>query len=347
MTEFQVHLVGSIPFQNAGEVFDRVSEALGPSLVRIPDGETGERLTWIAWLERVFIANPNLEDAQDSYTHYARTEPIVNRYKFKEGVSPDDVVFDLPQGQFAIDSYHEFARKKYAGVIPADCRFLVAIAHPISVVERFTVAEQQDAIEARYTEALQGEVRKITDAIPHDQLSIQWDVASAVFRTLQNAEPCRFGDTKDEMFEKFARHLVDVGNPIAPDVELIYHLCYGSAGNRHSVEPVDTADMVEIANRLSSDVTRAIALFHMPVPWERDDEAYFEPLRNLTLRPETGLSLGLVHMRDGVEGTRRRIATAKKYVDDFLIAGECGFGRYQPEQLPELLRVHAETAGLH
>jgi hypothetical protein len=31
-----------------------VSAALGPHLKSIPDGETGERLDWITWLEPVF-----------------------------------------------------------------------------------------------------------------------------------------------------------------------------------------------------------------------------------------------------------------------------------------------------
>ena len=46
------------------------------------------------------------------------------------------------------------------------------------------------------------------------------------------------------------------------------------------------------------------------------------------------VALGLVHYTDGVVGTRRRIATAGKYLDDFLIATECGFGRRPPETVP-------------
>jgi hypothetical protein len=48
----------------------------------------------------------------------------------------------------------------------------------------------------------------------------------------------------------------------------------------------------------------------MPVLRNRNDDAYFAPLRRLTPHPETELYLGLVHFTDGVEGTRRRIATA-------------------------------------
>jgi hypothetical protein len=93
-------------------------------------------------------------------------------------------------------------------------------------------------------------------------------------------------------------------------------------------------------------VKRSIDLIHMPVPRDRTDDAYFAPLQRLALRPETELCLGLVHYTDGVDGTKQRQATAKKYVGDFSIATECGFGRRDPRTIPELLRIHAAVADL-
>jgi hypothetical protein len=84
----------------------------------------------------------------------------------------------------------------------------------------------------------------------------------------------------------------------------------------------------------------------MPVPRNRSDGAYFEPLRRLELMPQTELCLGLVHYTDGVEGSKRRLSTAKRYVSDFAIATECGFGRRDPATIPELLRIHADVADL-
>ena len=84
----------------------------------------------------------------------------------------------------------------------------------------------------------------------------------------------------------------------------------------------------------------------MPVPRNRSDAAYFEPLRRLELRPETELCLGLVHHTDGVEGTKKRLATAKRYAANFSIGTECGFGRRDPRTIPELLRIHAAVADM-
>jgi hypothetical protein len=58
------------------------------------------------------------------------------------------------------------------------------------------------------------------------------------------------------------------------------------------------------------------------------------------------LCLGLVHYTDGVEGTKRRLETAKRHVSRFSIATECGFGRRDPGTIPELLRIHATVADL-
>ena len=105
-------------------------------------------------------------------------------------------------------------------------------------------------------------------------------------------------------------------------------------------------DMVEFANRVSRQIKRPIQLIHMPVPRNRDDDAYFLPLRKLKLRPETELCLGLVHYTDGLEGTKRRLATARRYAQGFSVGTECGFGRRDPKTIPELLRIHAQVAAL-
>ncbi len=68
--------------------------------------------------------------------------------------------------------------------------------------------------------------------------------------------------------------------------------------------------------------------------------------RGLRCGRKRELCLGLVHYTDGVDGSRRRLATAKKFAGDFSIATECGFGRRDPATIPELLRIHAAVADL-
>jgi hypothetical protein len=146
------------------------------------------------------------------------------------------------------------------------------------------------------------------------------------------------------MQETFANILVELGNRVPSDIDLLYHLCYGDSGHKHVVEPTDMNDMVEFANRLAQRIKRPVQLIHMPVPRNRADDAYFAPLKQLKLRPETELCLGLVHHTDGVDGTRRRLETAKRHVQNFAIGTECGFGRRDPATIPELLHIHAAVA---
>ena len=146
------------------------------------------------------------------------------------------------------------------------------------------------------------------------------------------------------MQETFGNIVVDLGNHVPADVDLLYHLCYGDSNHRHVVEPTDTADMVEFTNLISRNIKRPVQIVHMPVPRDRFDDAYFEPLQRLALRPETELCLGLVHYTDGVEGTKRRIATAQRHMPRFSIATECGFGRRDPATIPKLLLIHAVVA---
>jgi len=342
MPAYDVHLVGSIPLANATEVFETVARVLGPKAPRIPDGETGARTEWMGWLEPFFATHPLFENTGESmfrgYTSY--------RYRVRAGVPLESVRFDnLSHGEIAIASYREFARLKAAGTIPAGTRFLFPIAHPITPIWRFIADEQRDVVGPRYQEALFAEIEKMCAAIPHEEFAIQWDCASQIFRTLQVAEPTRYGNTKAEMLENLSRWSIELGERVPAKVDLVYHLCYGSAQNRHTVEPVDMGDMVEMANRICAGLARSVEIFHMPVPVDRSDEAYFEPLKRLKLKPGTRLSLGLVHFTDGVPGTRKRLATAEKYAGDFMIATECGFGRYPREEVPRVLQVQAELAG--
>src|SRR5437899_3212109 len=75
------------------------------------------------------------------------------------------------------------------------------------------------------------------------------------------------------------------------------------------------------------------------------DDAYFAPLKDLQLQPGTELYLGLVHAQDGIEGTKKRIAAAKKYVPKFGVASECGISRGRNADLAmDFIKTYAAAA---
>jgi hypothetical protein len=51
----------------------------------------------------------------------------------------------------------------------------------------------------------------------------------------------------------------------------------------------------------------------------------------------------MVHHDDGLEHFRTRVAHARERLDDFGIAGPCGYGRVQAVELPGVLRAHRES----
>jgi hypothetical protein len=345
MTVTGIHLVGSTPFANAGEAFSVIGPALGPWLQRIPDGETGYRRGWSVWLDKVFADDPQFEKTGRIHQISEKPgDPGVAKYQLRDGVRPEEVRFHLPHAKFAIADYEDFKRAKAKGELPPDCRFQFAFAPAHVVIWRWFVEELHETLEPLYDQALIAEIGKMLDVIPATELAIQWDIASRVFARLEWGAPTRYGNTKTEMIETFTRNLVTLGIGVPDGVELLYHFCYGYTGQKHTVEPSDMADMVAMANRVTQAVARPIQLIHMPVPQGRRDDSYFAPLAQLRLRPETEISLGLVHAPDSTDGGRARMQAASKYLDNYSISTECGWGQHPKDKIRELIALHASLA---
>lgn len=333
-----VHLVGSVPLSSAEEVFRIAASILGERLRRIPDGETGIRSDWIGWQFAVLEGTSGL----------VTVHPVPGRYAARPHVrlDPSDDQGMLAFGSLgyadaAIASYAIFSRLKQEGILPSRYRFQVSLPTPLAVVTAFVERLDRAVIEPLYEERLLAEIDEIAAAIPHDQLAIQWDMPFEV-GILEGVIPSQLENTRTEIVDR----LTCISSRVPSDVELGYHLCYGDFGHRHFKQPSDTALMVELANAISTAVSRPINWVHMPVPRDRSDDAYFAPLHNLALHPETELYLGLVHYTDGVEGALRRIEAAQRTLADFGVATECGLGRRPPETIPDLLKIHAQVAGV-
>jgi hypothetical protein len=340
-----VHLVGSVPLSDAREVFTVLGRELGPHLRRMPDGETGERSDWITWLEPIFARHEAFEPSGELLQLHGALQRRDRRYRLKPGVSLENVTFgNIFYGDVAIRSHAVFAELKQQGLVPRQCRFQVDLVPAHSAIWLYVQEDLQRAIDKPFNDAVLREIDKIAANIPHDQLAIQFDIASAVFARLERAQPSPYGRDKQEMQETFASIVVRLADHVAADIDLMFHFCYGDAGHKHVVEPTDMGDMVEFANRLARQVRRPIQLLHMPVPRERSDDAYFAPLARLRLAPETEICLGLVHHTDGIDGTMARLRAARRHIEPFAIATECGFGRRDPATIPELLRIHREVA---
>jgi methionine synthase II (cobalamin-independent) len=343
MTKHNIHFIGSIGLEDAEIVFRSIAEHVGNKARRYPDGETGARHYWVNWQRKVFEEHPSFvlsairEDSDiDDLPEFPKFKPV-------DGVKTEDIVFDsVGYASEALASYQTFSRLQQEGVIPEGVKFQVSLPTPLAVIYGFIEPAYAAGVESIYEKTMLKEVETIVKNIPNEFVSIQWDVCIEIV-AYDGGLPLYIN--KDVDILDHMKSTVDrLMQPIPGAVETGIHLCYGDPGHKHIVEPRDTGSAVKFANTICDNAPRRIDYIHIPVPRERDDDAYFEALNDLDIG-NTELILGLVHLTGGVEGTQRRMATADKFVSDYGIATECGFGRRPAETIPELLSVHAKAAG--
>jgi hypothetical protein len=338
-----VHFVGSIPLPDTETVFRTLSGAVGRHAIRLPDGETGIRKTWIRFLQDVLADNPAIEYAKDvppfKFVQWdGKVVREIPRLRLKPGATPDPDGFKTGYADMAIESWGVFERLQKAGVIPAKVKFQISIPTPIAPTYNNMVPADRPRLLPALTQAFIGEVNKIAKALPNDRIALQWDVCQEVL-AWENYYDKGPVDFRTETIDV----LTQIGDAVPAGIELGYHLCYGSPADEHMVQPKDAGIMVEMVNAITAGVKRPIQFFHLPVPKGRTDDAYFAPLKELRLRPETELYLGLIHHNDAA-GDAARLASARRYARVDGIGTECGMARGDPARLPALLAAHVRAA---
>jgi hypothetical protein len=334
-----VHVVGSVPLAGAEDVFRAVAGSVGPYLRRLPDGETGPRKLWIGMISDMLDKHPALEIDTDQPPFEMKlwtgeVHRTLKRLRFHAGVDPKAVKFETGYGAMAIESFGIFDRLQKSGTIPADVKFQIAIPSPMAPTYNYISKKYRSAFLDAFTAHLCGEVAQIAKALPNDRLSIQWDVLQEIL-VWENYFTDRDSDYRDQIRST----LGTIGNAVPEPIELGYHFCYGSPKDQHLVQPKDTATMVAIIDELRQEVRRPIEFFHLPVPKERTDAAFFKPLAELSLPPVSEIHLGLVHVNDD-EGNRARLAAARQFTKVDGVSTECGWGRGDPERVRALLEAH-------
>ena len=207
---------------------------------------------------------------------------------------------------------------------------------PMALIQSFVQPEDRLAAEPIVERAMLRDLDAIQAAVPADRLSIQWDVCFEILGA-DGGPPLPYPDAIEGSVDRVHR----LCGHVASGVDLGIHLCYGDPGHKHIAEPPDLRVSVAFANGISAG-DRKVDFIHMPVPRDRADDAYYAPLKDLSLPTQTRLILGLVHMTDGVDGARARMAAADKQVSEYDIATECGFGRRDPATIPDLLKLHRD-----
>jgi hypothetical protein len=129
-----VHFVGRIPLPDAETVFRTLTAITGPHLLRLPDGETGIRKTWIRFLQDVLAENPAIERADDVATFKfvqwdGKLIREIPRLRLKPGTVPEAARIHTGDADMAASSREIFQRLQRGGIIPQ-----VSLPTPIAPV---------------------------------------------------------------------------------------------------------------------------------------------------------------------------------------------------------------------
>ena len=234
-----IHLTGGVNLPDAETVFRTLSRVLGNRLRRAPDGETGVRRQWLGWQSNLLASHPQLQRIGRPEEGLPRTDLL----ELRPGVRPEDLVIeDLGYARVARDSYAIFSSLKAQGVLPAHWRFQVSIPSAFGFTMMYVRPDMQAAFEPAYARRQQQELQQICAAIPHEELAIQWDIASE-FGLLEGVFSAYIGNDFDAVIERLAT----LGNSVPLDVEAGFHLCYGDHGHEHFKQPADMGILVRVA----------------------------------------------------------------------------------------------------
>ncbi|UGS36144.1 hypothetical protein [Capillimicrobium parvum] len=332
-------LVGSLPAASTEEALRVGGELYGDLVFALPDGETGPRALWAAY-DHMTMLEPNegIEVVEPGAVPPRHVEQITV-LGVRDGIGVGELTFDRwPRLDDAIASYEVFRRLRDEGAIPAHVRFQVGLPFNTSVMASFKRDWEHDfaVVSAAYEEMFSREIRRLTDAIPPEDLVIQWDVCWEVLN-IEGVISWMEGDA----WKRFAGGVTRLTRMIPEQVLVGYHLCYGTFPAWPMYEARDMSLLVKMANYAVQESGRPVDFLHLAGPRDlrSEDSRFFAPLADLDT-PDTRLYLGIVLPVDGVDGLRRRHATASQYLDDFGVAMYCGFGRQPGQDGMETMREH-------
>jgi hypothetical protein len=352
----RVLMVGSLPFADAEETFHAAGRSLNGYVGWIPDGEFGERKLWTPMLpEFVYSKQPDLDETLAPPGHTVAAPPAVDgppptdmpgfwNFRIKPG---RDLHFDdLLYGRFAVDSYGVFQRLREEGVIPSDVRFQVSLPSAHSAIDPFFEdADQWPAAYAAYVQGIQREIQKILEVAPASDLVFQWDCANEIVDLGMGEANAMQWYPKLTVEEKFERHVDQLGllgDAIPEEALLGFHWCYGTWGGWPAVAMDDLGVCVRFSNEAIRRIQRDVDYVHMPV-LEHPNAEFFAPLSDLDIG-DTRVFLGVVHKHDMIDDFRRRRDLARQVLPNFGIAGVCGYGREDPDEVRDILDLHAQDA---
>jgi hypothetical protein len=345
--------VGSVPFDGVPEVMETLGRRFGAAMPAIPDGEVGERRSWVNRLcYQVLNGHMDLEtlkrprpDENGVERMLPRDRDDVWHFRVRPGV--EHLRFGNPGARLgyardAVASHFVFRTLKEQGLLPQDLRFQVSIPMVNSVIRPLYCPDPADLARVRpgYEEALAAELDAMLARIPGEDLAIQWDCAWEVAAVHGDAANYPGEDAMETQVTPIGR----LSQRLPEAVALGFHFCFGTFGGWPRFAPPDLGRTVELVNASVAATGRRVDWVHIPT-LDTTEDAFYAPLAGLDVGGAR-VYLGMIH---SMPTFAHRLAAARKYLASFGLAAYCGFGRTPPAAMPAILDDHAaalEAAGL-
>ncbi|MGH3692538.1 MAG: hypothetical protein ACRDRX_00785 [Pseudonocardiaceae bacterium] len=329
MTTRSLHLVGSIPADDAGTAMREALTRFGPHLRSVPDGETGERRNWINHIIESFRSHPDLQVATEGdWSDYNR----IVRFRVRKGHTLRGDSLDF--GHVA-----DVAKNQ-----PIFQRLRVELGHPHLV---FQVGIPGDLDMALFTLGPLGAFRHrraFTEATVREIGQIAALTAGEVLFQIEIPAELIFMASAPPPVRRAAAGLLAGGiarlAERSPDgTRFGVHLCLGDLNHKAMARLRDTWPLVLLANAVAKrwPVGRSLEYVHAPFAAGEQppclDPAFYRSLRTLALPETTRFVAGLLHEGQGLDEQRRVLAMVEDQVGRPVDLGAaCGLGRRTPEQ---------------
>lgn len=324
MMNRHAHLVGSVPADNAEQAMTLAADLLGPSLLTLPDGETGERRNWIVSMVEGLREHPDLELARDGHWRSYDDTP---RFRVRRGHHLFGANLDLGIAESAIASRGAFERVRASLGRP---EMLQQVGIPGDLDLAMFSFGPAGALRQRgaFTEALVGQMRRTREAIG-DDVVFQVELPAELVALAKAPGPTRPG-----LARVLARGVTTLASGAPAGSRFGLHLCLGDMNNQAFGTMGDVAPLVNLANALVRGWPDGRPLDYVHAPLGAADHpaptepAFYRPLAELSLPARTRFVAGFAHEGQSLSDQTRIRDTVERLVGHPVdVAAACGLGR--------------------
>ena len=328
----KTHLVGAWPGRSAPDAMEEAFSRVGDHLLRISDGETGERSGWVKPIVEWARANPDLELVRDGDYSSMRNTPFFR----VAGERFDPANIHLQSLRAFEESYPAFKVLRERHGRP-EVRFQVGIPAPIDCAWATFATDDvvpDPALAAVFHEATIPQMRAI-HAAAGDDVVFQLETVAAMVAVVMAPE-----DQQQALATHMGAMLAGVAKSAPEGANFGLHLCLGDFNHQSVVDMGSARPLVLLANAVAAmwPQDRPLGYIHAPfaaaeTPGHLEEE-WFEPLAELDVPEDVRFVAGFIHESLGIDDLRvirdRIDRLTGRQVD---VAATCGLGRRKdPEE---------------